>query len=61
MKYVNHGASCETCKNKDGKKRRACRRCMTVNGFPGYEPGEGVKVEIYTNLVNGQTVRRVLA
>ena len=49
MQIENRGASCETCihqgKSQPGNIHPACRLCATREGFPGWEPGPGVRVK----------------
>jgi len=59
-RYINRGATCETCAFQNGSNRRACRKCITQNDRPGYEPAPGVKVRITENLLNGKLYREVL-
>lgn len=48
MQIRNEGASCDTCQFKGGHNRKQCRKCMTQDHHPGWEPAQGVKVEEYT-------------
>jgi len=52
VKIQNENASCYTCKYycdvlayPPKERRRACRKCMTQNGYLGWVPAPGVVVE----------------
>jgi len=51
VKIINENVSCYTCKyTKDvmshpKERHKACRKCVTQNGYKGWEPAPGVKVQ----------------
>ncbi len=51
MKIINEEVSCNTCKYfsvtscSPTEKRKACKKCVTRNGYSGWEPAPGVKVQ----------------
>jgi hypothetical protein len=51
MQIRNEKASCYTCKyntislERHNEAKKACKKCATKNGYPGWEPAPGVKVQ----------------
>jgi len=59
-RFINIGVTCENCGNKDGKDIKACKKCMSTNGRPGWVPGEGVTVQYSVDLITNRPCRRVI-
>lgn len=43
---VNEGANCGNCAYQSGKYRATCNKCISRDGHQGWDPAEGVKVQI---------------
>lgn len=48
MQYKeNLGASCQNCTHQNGKNPKSCRKCQNHDGMQGWEPAEGVRVNVF--------------
>lgn len=46
MQIRNENVSCSTCKHRyKSPKTRNCKKCVSKNDYPGWEPGPGVTVQ----------------